>query len=347
MNENSYSALKTDITAMIDFLQDRGIKVGEIRDYLSSHVKLPTQWDRIFSYIDSLEYSTVNKDIIRNMHRELSNKIKNLLLYSNKLIKVIKLTKEDFSILLKHYQSRINDKLNDYSIIDLISKDDSNEVEFQLDLSSDKIAFVTKKIVNDFVKVDIENRVDASLKEEFSNIVGFKEATLPALYAYIFDKTSHTIILSVDLAEIIKSRLVNMQMSNFSIDLKKAVPNLNFPASSKNLFHIIDKFYKNKEGFAKHLSLKTPDGVIYHAQANKQYPDARKSQYHVNGALSVNGKVSVYRIQKSFDTQRKTQYSIDLRSIAAMTTKPQPVLYEATLIAKNAEDFLEAIGKII
>lgn len=347
MNEQDYSALKTELMAMIEFLQNRGMKVGEIREYLSSHVELPVQWAKIFVFFEDLQYSSTNVDLMNIIHKQLSTKTTNSLLYNNKLVKVIDVGGDDFATLLEHYQSTFTKEIGDYSISDLICETDETAVSFNLDFDKNKVAFVTKNIVNDYVRVDIEDRVDDSLKQEFTNIIGFKEVAFPALYAYIFDKKNHTITLSVDLANIIKSKLINMEMNNFSINLKKSVVGINFSSNSRNLFHKIDDFYKNIDGFAKYLSLKTPDGVIYHAQANQQYPDARTSQYHVNGALSVKGKVSVYRIQKSFNTHRNTQYSVDLQSIAAMTTKPYPVLYEATIMANNTEDFVDAIGKIL
>ena len=206
---------------------------------------------------------------------------------------------------------------------------------------------MVKTIVNDFVKIDIEDRVDKELQQEFSNIIGLKKVAFPALYSYIFDTENKSIILSVDLANIVRSTLINTEMSRFSINLKKSISGITFASNPRNIFDKIDIFYKDKEGFANKLSLKTPDGVIYHAYANAQYPDARLSQYHVSGALSVKGKVSIYRIQKGFDTKKNTQYFIDLKSIAAMTTKPNPVLYEATVMANNAADFVGALGKLL
>lgn len=346
MKTQNYSTLLNEIVEMIEFLQNRGLKVGEIREFLSSYVELPNQWLRISNFFKNLESSTINDDLVTDVHRELSNKINGLLLYNNKLVKIIDLEKQDFKALLSHYRSNFTKEFTDYSINDLISKTDES-LSCKLDFDENNEAFITKKIVNDYVRVDIEDRVDEALQIEFSNIIGFKKVDFPALYAYIFDKKNQTIILSVDLADIVKSRLVNMEMNSFSIELKKSIKGITFPPYSKNIFDKIDMFYKNIEGFAKQLSLKTPDGVIYHAYANKQYPDARISQYHVSGALSVKGKVSLYSIQKGFDTKRNTQYFIDLKSIAAMTTKPDPVLYEATIMANNAADFVDAVGKLL
>ena len=290
--------------------------------------------------------STTNISLIKDVHRELSAKVISLLLYNNKLIKIIDINEQDFDELLKYYKSTFKKKFDDYDISELISKtDEPLSCKFSFDAT--KEAFMVKTIVNDLIKIDIDDRVGRELQQEFSNIVGLKKVALPALYSYIFDTKNKSIILSVDLANIVRSRLVGLEMNHFSISLKKSISGVTFPSNSRNIFDKIDLFYKDKKGFAKNLSLKTPDGVIYHAHANAQYPDARVSKYHVNGALSVKGKESIYRIQKGFDTSRDTQYLIDLKSIAAMTTKPDPFLYEATVMASNAKDFVEALGKLL
>ena len=345
MKAKKYLTIKTEVIAMIEFLQDRGIKVGEIRDFLAAYPDLPFQWIKIFNFFENLEESTINMSLIKNAHRDLDAKVTSLLLYNNKLVKVIDTNKEDFEALLKYYRSTIKKIFTDYSTSELISKTDDS-LGFKLNFDKEKEAFIVKNIVNDLIRIDIEDRVDEDLQREFSNIIGLKEVAFPALSAYIFDKKNNTITLSVDLAEIVKSRLVNMEINSFSINLKNSVSGLNFPPTSRNIFDKINAFYKEKEGHANQLSLKTPDGVIYHAYANAQYPDARESQYHKSGALSVGGNVSIYRIQKGFDTKRNTHYSIDLKSIAAMTTKPNPVLYEATVMANNAADFIDAIGRL-
>lgn len=346
MKAQSYSELRIEVVEMVQFLQDRGIKVGQVREYVSAYVDLPNQWVKIFIYFNDLKKSTTNESLMQDVHRELSAKVLSLLLYNNKLIKIIDINEQDFDKLLKYYRRAFKKNFEDCKISELISKTDKPLSCF-LSLDDTKEAFMVKAIVNDLVKIDIDERVDKDLQQEFINIIGLKQVAFPALYSYIFDTKNKSIILSIDLANIVKSRLVNLEMNRFSINLKKSVSGMTFPPNSRNIFDKIDLFYKNQEGFAKHLSLKTPDGVIYHAYANTQYPDARLSKYHVNGASSVKGKVSIYRIQKGFDTKRNTQYLIDLKSIAAMTTKPDPALYEATVMANNAKDFVEALGKLL
>ena len=346
MKVQEYLVLRIEVIEMVQFLQDRGIKVGEVREYVSAYVDLPTQWLKIFSFFTDLVESTINMSLLEDVHRELSTKVVSLLLYNNKLIKIIDINEQDFDELLKYYKSTFKNDFDDYGISELISKTDE-PLNCKFNFDATKEAFIVKTIVNDLVKIDIDDRVGRELQQEFSNIIGLKEVAFPALYSYIFDTKNKSIILSVDLANIVKSRLVGLEMNHFSIRLKKSISGVTFPSKSRNIFNKIDLFYKDSKGFAKNLSLKTPDGVIYHAQANAQYPDARVSQYHVNGALSVKGNVSIYRIQKGFDTSRNTQYLIDLKSIAAMTTKPDPVLYEATVMASNAKDFVEALGKLL
>lgn len=346
MKAKKYVIVKAEVVAMIEFLQDRGAKVGDIRGYLAAYPDLPFRWVKIFSFFENLEESTINISLMKDIHKALNAKVTNLLLYNNKLVKIIDTNEQDFDALLKYYRSTFKKDFVDYSTSELISKADDS-LSFKLNFDTEKEAFIVKNIVSDFVKIDIEERVDEELQREFSKIIGMKEVAFPALSAYIFDKQNKTIILSVDLADIVKSSLINMEMNSFSINLKNSISGMNFPPTSLNIFDKIDLFYKEKEGSASQLSLKTPDGVIYHAYANPQYPDARKSQYHKSGALSVKGKVSIYRIQKVFDTKRNTHYSIDLKSIAAMTTKPNPVLYEATIMANNAADFVDAIGRLL
>ena len=151
----------------------------------------------------------------------------------------------------------------------------------------------------------------------------------------------------MDLSGIIKSSNLNVEMSRFSIDLKKSVQGASFPSNSRNLFGKIKDFYDEKGCVANDLSLKTADGVIYHVHANAKYPDARESTYHKTGVKGVNGLINLFRIFMTFNTTRKTQYKIDLKSNAAMATKKVPVLYEAMIKANNAADFSDAINKIL
>ncbi|WP_201575333.1 hypothetical protein [Psychrobacter immobilis] len=346
MTEVEFINVKSETTATIVFLQNRGFTISEIRELVSAYSDLPKQWIGIFSFIEVMEYSEINSSLIENIHRKLSTVVRNNLLYSNKLIKIIDISKDDFDVLLKHYQHSYKAKKpSEYSISELTKEE--YEIGFSFDLDQDRVGFFDKKIVNDYVRIDIEDRVDESLRAEFSNIIGLRKVAFPGLYACIFDKKNKCLIVSVDLANIIKSKVLNVEMSKFSIEIKKRVTGLTFPSTSRNLFDKIKIFYDTKEGFAKDFSLKSPDGVIYHAHANEQHPDARTSKYHINGEIGVKGNVSLYRIKKEFHTKRSSQYLIDLKSIAAMTTKPNPFLYEATIMSDSAADFVEAIDKIL
>lgn len=346
MTEPEFSILKNELKSMIDFLRNRGLKIGEIVDDLQEDIKLPKRWSSVPNHIDSLKFSKVNTDNIAKAHKNLASKIKNILLYNNKLIKVLNVNEESFSKLLNYFQESVNNRLKDYSIDSLINDTDT-DVSFQIEMDGKKLAFYFKYVVNDYARVDIEDRVTRSLREEFSNIIGLKKVNFPALNSYTFDLENKVIIVSVDLAGIVKSSNLNVEMSNFSIRLKKTVEDTTFPDHSKNLFPKIKAFYDKSEGVANDLSLKTADGVIYHAHANKRHPDARESIYHKTGVKGVNGLINVFRIFMAFDTKRKTQYKIDLKSNAAMATKQKPELYEATIQADNATDFTSAINKIL
>ena len=346
MIESEFIKVRNETVAAVIFLQNRGMTVGELRELVSSYSDFPKQWAGIFSFIDNIEYSVVNSSLIENIYLALSVVVRNKLLYSNKLIKIIDINNSDFDLLFKHYQRSYKTKdPSKYSISELVQEDSA--IRFRFDLNQDKVGFFVRETVNDYVRIDIADRVDDDLRAEFNNIIGLKKVAFPGLYACIFDKKNKCLIISVDLANIIKSKVLNVEMSKFSIEIKKCVAGVTFPPNSRNLFGKIKLFYDNKEGVAKDFSLKSPDGVIYHAHANQQHPDARTSIYHTSGEKGVKGKVSLYRICKEFQTKRVTSYSIDLKSIAAMTTKSNPFLYETTIMADSAADFVEAIDKIL
>lgn len=346
MTEPEFSILKNELKSMIDFLRNRGLKIGEIVDDLKEDIKLPKRWSSVSSHIDILKFSKVNADNIAKAHKKLASKIKNILLYNNKLVKVLDVNEESFEKLLNYFQETTNKNLQDYSIDSLINDTDI-DVSFQIGMNIKRISFYFKDVVNDYARVDIEDRVTKALREEFSTIIGLKKVNFPALNSYTFDLENRVIIVGVDLAGIIKSSNLNVQMSNFSIRLKKTVEDTTFPDHSKNLFPKIKEFYDRKEGVANDLSLKTADGVIYHAHANNSYPDARESIYHKTGVQGVKGLINVFRIFMAFNTKLKTQYKIDLKSNAAMATKQKPALYEAVILADNAADFTSAINKIL
>lgn len=346
MTEQEFLILKDEFKAMIDFLRNRGLKIGEIVDDIQKEIKLPKRWSSVSVYIDNLKISKVNTDSIVNANKHLSSKIKNILLYSNKLVKVLSINEDSFEKLLNHFQQSINEKLSDYSI-DQIINNTNMDIAFQEKISEKKLAFYFKYVVNDYARVDIENRVSKDLREEFSNIIGLKKVNFTALNSYTFDLENKVIIVSVDLAGVVRSSNLNAEMSKFSIRLKKTVKGTTFPDHSRNLFTKIKVFYDKDEGVANDLSLKTADGVIYHVHANQRYPDARESVYHKTGVQGVKGLINVFRIFMAFDTKRRTQYKIDLKSNAAMATKQTPELYEAVIVASNAADFTSAIDKLL
>ena len=87
--------------------------------------------------------------------------------------------------------------------------------------------------------------------------------------------------------------------------------------------------------------------MTYTSNSNQNFPDARDSTYHKHGEQGIQGKLSIYRILKGFNTKRHTNFTIELASIPAMTTRPAPVLFDATVKATNQEDFAEALQKLI
>lgn len=346
MTEKEFLILKDEFKAMIDFLRNRGLKIGEIVDNLQKEIKLPKRWSSVSVYIDNLKFSKINIDSIVNAHKHLVSDIKNILLYNNKLIKVLAVNEDTFEQLLNYFQQSIDMTLLDYSADQLINATDI-DISFHQILEEKKLAFYFKYVVTDDARVDIEDRVSEDLREEFSKIIGMKKVSFPAINSYIFDLENKVIIVSMDLAGIVRSSNLNVEMSNFSIRLKKTVKGTTFPDHARNLFPKIKAFYDKHEGVANDLSLKTADGVIYHVHANQRYPDARKSVYHQTGVKGVNGLINVFRIFMYFDTKRKTQYKIDLKSNAAMASKQNPELYEAVILATNAVDFTSAIDKLL
>ena len=346
MTEQKFLILKNEFKAMIDFLRNRGLKIGEIVDDIQKEIKLPKRWSSVSKFIDDLKFSKVNADTILNAHKHLASNIENILLYNNKLVKILNINEATFEKLLTYFQQSTAETLAAYSIDQLINDTDI-DISFQKELSEKKIVFYFKHIVTDYARVDIEDRVSKDLRDEFSNIIGLKKINFPALNSYTFDLENRVIIVSVDLAGIVRSSNLNVEMSKFSISLKKVVKGTTFPDHSRNLFNKIKEFYDKDEGLANDLSLKTADGVIYHVHANQQHPDARKSVYHKTGVQGVNGLINVFRIFMVFDTKRKTQYKVDLKSNAAMATKQTPELYEAVIVASNAADFTDAIDKLL
>lgn len=346
MTEQEFLILKDEFKAMIDFLKNRGLKIGQIVDDLQKEIKLPKRWASVSSYIDNLKFSKVNLDTIVNAHKQLASDIRNILLYNNKLVKVMNVNEDSFEKLLTYFKESTDKTLLDYSIDKMINNTDM-DIVFQEKMSEKKLAFYFKYVVTDYARVDIEDRVTKDLREEFSNIIGLKKVNFPALNSYTFDLENRVIIVSVDLAGIVRSSNLSVEMSKFSIRLKKTVKNTTFPDHPRNLFPKIKEFYDKNEGVANELSLKTADGVIYHVHANQRYPDARKSIYHKTGVQGVKGLINVFRIFMAFDTKRKTQYKIDLKSNAAMATKQTPELYEAVIVASNSADFTSAIDKIL
>ncbi len=346
MTEQKFLVLKDEFKAMIDFLRNRGLKIGEIVDDLQKEIKLPKRWSSVSKLIDDLKFSKINADTILNAHKHLASNIENILLYNNKLVKVLDVNEDTFEKLLTYFQQSTDETLAAYSVGQLINDTDI-DISFQKELGEKKLAFYFKYVVTDYARVDIEDRVSKDLREEFSNIIGLKKVSFPALNSYTFDLENRVIIVSVDLAGIVKSSNLNVEMSKFSIRLKKTVEGTTFSDHSRNLFPKIKIFYDENEGVANDLSLKTADGVIHHVHANQRHPDARKSVYHETGVKGVNGLINVFRILMAFDTKRVTQYKIDLKSNAAMATKQTPELYEAVIVASNTADFTSAIKKLL
>ena len=105
MKEKNYLTVKNEVVAMIEFLQDRGAKVGDVRGYLAAYPDLPFRWVKIFSFFENLEESTINMSLMKDAHKELDARVTSLLLYNNKLVKIIDTNEQDFDALLKYYRS--------------------------------------------------------------------------------------------------------------------------------------------------------------------------------------------------------------------------------------------------
>lgn len=352
MTNEEFVVVKSEIINMMDTLRLRGVLVTPIHDLLSPIITLPKikRWENVRDFFEERQYSPVETDIMRQVYNILKDKILTHLLFSHKLVKILEVNEETFDTLLQYFQAKITKNIDDFAMHQLISGKSFKDTKFRYDLTPELESYISKSIVDDSLKINIENRVSKKLQREFIDIYGVKKVQYHSLNHVVFDKKNKVIFLAVDLAGIAKESNVQKNLDKLSIAVKSTVKRLTFPDHSRNLFAKIRYFYDNEPhpaSYASKLFFKTPDGLTYTSHANQLFPDGRRSHYHVKGEIAVGNTLSFYRILKGFNTVRRTSYTIELASNPKMTTKPKPELYVATISATNKEDFAEALQKLL
>lgn len=352
MTNEEFNVAKSEIVTMISNLHLRGVRVTPIYELLSPVLSLPAKvtWIALEEHFQQKQYSTVEAALLKQAHKLLRDKIISLIMYSDKLIKILDVELNTFDNLLAFFQSKIHNTITSFTIKQLLESKATKTIKFRTDISSELESYSFKDIVEDDLRIHIEDRVTKTLQREFKDIYGVKSVQFRAFNHIIFDKKNKKLFLAVDLATIIKTAVINKNMANFAVSIKSSVNGLNYPPYSQNLFAKLKEFYNNEpypDGYVDKLYFKTPDGMVYRSIANQEFSDARLSKYHQSGEAAIKKKLSIYRILKGSNTKRKTAYTIELVSSPSMTTKQNPFLYEAILKATNKEDYAEALRKLL
>lgn len=346
MTKDEFKILGQSILDAIEFLKVRGYTVTAICELLDDVVKLPRRWKSITTHFNDAENSSINIDIFSDVFNKLEDRIVATLLYDNKMVQILSPVDDTFNKLFKHYQSNFLTDIKDCEFSDVINLQGGLQIAFKID---DRYqGFGTKVIVEDKIKEHIESEVSQEIQDEYPVIYGIKTIKIPAIMTVIFDKIQKQIIVGMDLANIIHPSKVNAELSKLKIEIKKSVKGLNFSQNPVNLFDKIKTFHNDYQvGKAFDMSFKTMnDGMVHHIHANSAHPDARTNDYHKKGKAGINNTLVFFRIHMNYKTTRNTDYSIDLKSYASMTTKKDPVLYSAIISAKNAQDFSEALTRL-
>lgn len=346
MTDDEFKALGQDILDAIEFLKVRGYTVTAICELLEDAVTLTKRWKSITTHFQEADNSTVNVDMFKDAFSKLKNRVVATLLYDNKMVQILSPIDDTFNKLFNHYQSNLLTDIKECDFSDLTNMQEGLQFSFKID---DRYqAFGTKTIVEDKVKEHIESEVSQDIQDEYSVIYGIKTIQIPAIMIVVFDTIDKQIIVGMDLANIIHPSKVSAELSKLSVEVKRSTQELNFSQSPVNLFDKIKAFHDDsKVGKAFDMSFKTMnDGMVHHIHANSAHPDARTNNYHKKGKEGINNTLVFFRIHMNYKTIRNTDYSIDLKSYASMTTKKDPVLYSAIISSKNAQDFSEALSRL-
>lgn len=346
MTEQDFQQYKDDVILMIEHLLQLDIKIGVIRDLLKKQLpELPRPTKKIKDNILELTKNNINENIIKDVYHVLKDKIKNILLFSNKIVQKYHFYDEgNFNAILRHYQTTVSDNLNTLTIKDFIT--DKSPVNFEYTSINKSFKFFYKKsLVSDKKRVELDkSNIKDSVQYEYESFFAEKTIEYKAFNSVCFDLANKNIFIIHDLANIVHSTVLNKEVSVYTAECKNSTY-VKFVGNS-NFYPKLQEFYVDKDGSANNISFKTPDGVVHHAHANATYPDARESLYHQEGEKAVQGKLSIFRILKKFDSVRKTEYTIDLKSMAQMTTSADQKLFQAIINAENEADFIEALGRL-
>lgn len=346
MTEQDFQQYKDDVILMIEHLLQLDIKIGVIRDLLKKQLpELPRPTKKIKDNILELTKSNINENIIKDVYHILKDKIKNILLFSNKIVQKYHFDNEnDFNAILKYYQNIFYDNLNTLTVEDFATTKLPVNFEYTSINKSFKF-FYEKSLVSDRKRVELDkSNIKDSIQSEYESFFAEKIIEYKAFNFICFDLANKNIFIVHDLANIVHSVVLNKEFSVYISKCKKDI-GVEFVKNS-NFYPKLQEFYDDKDGSANDISFKTPDGIVHHAHANVTYPDARQSLYHQEGEKAVQGKLSIFRILKKFNSVRKTNYTIDLKSVADMTTNPSPTLFQAVIHAENEADFLEALSRL-
>lgn len=286
-------------TVMQAILKHHGLKKGQ-------------GWD---GTVKKLEKTFENRDIEerQNFFEILSNIYNEHLIAGEKSVRFFHETQEKIKQIINIFESYdIPDSLFKKNYPYLLDDNDLKNVESNVYLVNTLkleetvlLFFCSKRHSSERIEIN-PNEVKSELGE-FSEVFGIKEYDKQCFDIVVLDPLLSRIEIRLDIGSNVSFderqvafNQIQSQFKNLVTEFMTDEYQLEKPI---NLFPVIDKLYRSKEGRICELAFTTETASIKHEKMRRRHECLRAEAYHQGGSAAVDGNIAAYKIAATWEYQ--------------------------------------------
>ncbi|MEN8549775.1 hypothetical protein ABFW07_10205 [Acinetobacter soli] len=358
MSETELNNLRNDIANFVDIARDREIALYEVQSIYRNTIRglSGRNWDSLKAKLNG-EFNLAK---LGELKEKLNKLITSHIYFDDKLISIytdvkeIQVIKSKLETLSFDPKKDLDENITPLEIVEL-------KENFIMFLFGQRRELTVRE------HIDLDDLKD-SVSDEYQEIIGIKKVPLDCFDSILLDIINNRVIVSMDLASVLRRNEINVIQNNFVHYLKDHFGN-NLTNSSQifdnplDLFPCIQKFYEESIDESKlgviEINFVTPAGTAHYEKLRGETKDLRTATYHKMGVEGVknekapNGKllnndITPYRICMAYyHSTPALEISLKSSYIAINATNGSH-LYDASLYGvRSLDDYNFILEKLL